>query len=75
MSVEALGMRPIDHSNFKNLSNWDRELVELNLDPATRIGGSRLSAIESWSNARLEELDRLRDHDPYGRNASTAPSA
>lgn len=34
-----------------------------------------LSAIESWSNARLEELDRLRDHDPYGRNASTAPSA
>lgn len=23
-------MRPIDHSNFKNLSNWDRELVELN---------------------------------------------
>ena len=23
-------MRPIDHSNFKNLSNWDREMVELN---------------------------------------------
>lgn len=36
---------------------------------------SVLSAVESWSKARLKELDHLRDHDPYGLNSNTAPSA
>ena len=48
------------------------------VDNAQGIGhfqNSVLSAVESWSSARLEELDQFRDRDPYGRNASTAPSA
>ena len=48
------------------------------VDKAQGVGhfqNSVLSAVESWSKARLEELDHLRAHDPYGRNSSTARSA
>lgn len=34
-----------------------------------------LSAVESWSTGRLEELDQLRDRAPCRRNASPATSA
>lgn len=34
-------MRPIDHSNFKNLSNWDRELAELDRRIALKSGAQQ----------------------------------
>ena len=48
------------------------------VDKAQGIGhfqNSLLGAVESWSTACLEELDQLRDHDPYGRNSSTTSSS